>query len=78
MSCEVKSCVFVGNKSIIKMFLTSNCCFVHIQVHNITFSADKVISSESGAKYTQYRTQHCFQVKTVQYISRQICHQILM
>ncbi len=27
MSCEVKSCVFVRNKSIINMFLTSNCCF---------------------------------------------------
>ncbi len=27
LSCEVKSCMFVRNKSIIKMFLTSNCCF---------------------------------------------------
>ncbi len=27
LSCEVKSCMFVRNKSINKMFLTSNCCF---------------------------------------------------
>ncbi len=27
MSCEVKSCMFVRNKSIIKAFLSVNCCF---------------------------------------------------
>uniref|UniRef100_A0A673N9L2 Voltage-dependent L-type calcium channel subunit beta-4-like n=1 Tax=Sinocyclocheilus rhinocerous TaxID=307959 RepID=A0A673N9L2_9TELE len=28
-SCEVKSCMFVRNKSIIKTFLTSNSCFIY-------------------------------------------------
>ncbi len=52
MPCEEKSCVFVQNKSIIKAFLTSNPCPLS-SVHNIVFSDEKVISSESGEKYAQ-------------------------
>ncbi len=52
MTCEEKSCVFVRNKSIIKAFLTSNPCPLS-SVHNIVFSNEKVISSESGEKYAQ-------------------------
>ncbi len=39
-SCKVKSCMFVRNKPIIKMFLTSNCCFwlkYESSIHNITY-----------------------------------------
>ncbi len=51
MPCEEKSCVLVRNKSI-KAFLTSNHCPLS-SVHNIVFSNEKVISSESGEKYAQ-------------------------
>ncbi len=48
--CEVKSSMFVINKSIIKMFLT------------LLFASEKVVSSESGEKYVQIK--HCLQVKS--------------
>ncbi len=38
MSCEVKSCVFVRNKSIIKMFLTSTCFWIHVDYFNVFVS----------------------------------------
>ncbi len=44
-------------------------------IHNIAFSSEKVISSESGEKYTQIK--HCLQVKTVQKSTKQICRWIL-
>ncbi len=49
-SCKAKRWVFVVNKSIIKMLLTSNCCFqlkYESTIHNIALSSEKVISSES-------------------------------
>ncbi len=57
--CEVKSCVFVNNKSIIKMFLTLHHCLRLKKV-----SSEKAFSSESGEKYAQFK--HRLQVKTVQ------------
>ncbi len=45
MSWEDKSCRFVRNKSIIKMFLTSNHCFqlkYKSIIHNIAFPSEKV------------------------------------
>ncbi len=53
MSCEMKSCMFIRNKSIIKVFLTSNTNTSYI--HNIAFSSEKVASSESGEKYAQIK-----------------------
>ncbi len=53
------------NKSIIKMFLTSKCCFwlrYESYIH-IAFSIEKVISTESGEKYVQIK--HSLQAKTV-------------
>ncbi len=47
-SCEMKSCVFVRNKSIIKMFQLQKSSF-----HNIAFSSEKLTLSESGEKYAQ-------------------------
>ncbi len=39
---EVKICVFVRNKSIIKMFLTSNrCIWIKTSIYNIAFSSGK-------------------------------------
>ncbi len=65
MFCEVKSCVFVRNKFIIKMFLTSNRCFwLRKLVLYIAFSSESIVSPESGEKYSQIK-QH-LQVKTVQ------------
>ncbi len=64
MSCDVKSCVFVLNKS---MFLTLNDCFrlkYDSSIHNIAFSTEKAVSSETGEKYAQ--TQHHLQAKKVQ------------
>ncbi len=50
----MQSCVFVIGKSIINMFLTSNHCFKYeSSIHNIAFSSEKVIWSESGEKYAQ-------------------------
>ncbi len=75
MSCQVKSCVFVRNKSIVKTFLTSNCRFwlkYESSNYNIAFSSEKVILSESG-EYAQIK--HCLQVKTV---LNKICWWILM
>jgi len=51
----MKSCVFVS-KSFIKMFLTLTHCFqlkYESFIHNIVFSIEKVVSSESGEKYAQ-------------------------
>ncbi len=74
MFCEAESCVFVRNKSIIKMFLILKCCFwlkYQSSSHNIAFSSEKVILSESGEKYAQIK--HHLQAKTVQNSSKQIC-----
>ncbi len=45
------------------MFLTSNLCFGNTlpSIHNIAFSSEKVILSESGEKYAQIKL--CLQVK---------------
>ncbi len=58
--CEVKGCMFEINKSIIKTFLTLN----ESSIHNIAFSSEKVILSESGEKYAHIK--HSLLVKTVQ------------
>jgi len=62
---EVKSCLFARNK-FIKTFVTLNHCFhlKYYSVHNIDFSSEKVVSSESEEKYAQIK--HSLQVKTVQ------------
>ncbi len=53
----MKNCVFLRNKSLIKMCLTSNCCFWlkhKSSNHYIAFSSEnKINSSESGEKYAQ-------------------------
>ncbi len=67
MSCQVKICMFVRNESIVKKFLTSNCCFrlkYESIIHNNAFSSKKVVSSEWGEKYAQIK--HRLQVKIVQ------------
>ncbi len=43
-------------------------------IHNIALSSEKVVLSESGAKYAQIK--HCLQVK--QNRSKQICRWILV
>ncbi len=50
MSREVKSCMSVINKS-------------KSSIHNIAFSSEKLILSESGEKYAQIK--HSLQAKTV-------------
>ncbi len=45
-------------------------------IHNIAFSSENVVSSESGEKYAQVK--HQLQVKTVQNSSEQKCWWILM
>ncbi len=45
-------------------------------IHNIAFSSEKVVSSESGEKYAQIK--HRLQVKTVHTSSKQIWRWILM
>ncbi len=67
--------VFLRNKSIIKMFLTSNCCF-RVKYESIIHNIVKVVSSESGEKYAQIK--HRLQAKTVQNCFTQICWVILM
>ncbi len=62
-SCEAKICMFVRNKSIIKMFLISNCCF-WIKYESIITLPPVVIWSESGEKSAQIK--HRLQDKTVQ------------
>ncbi len=50
--------MFVINNAIIKTFLTLNHCFwlkYESSIHNIAFSSEKVIASESGAKYEQIK-----------------------
>ncbi len=54
-----KSCMLIINYRNIKTFLTSNCC----SLHNITFSSEKVISSESGETFIHRSSTD--QVKTV-------------
>ncbi len=66
-SCDVKSCMFVRNKSIIKMFLTSKCC---LRINTC------LVSSESEEKYAQIK--HRLKVKTVQNSSKQVCWWYLM
>ncbi len=52
MFCEVKSCIFVTNKSIFKSLIFN----FKPTSHNIASSSTKVILSESGKKYTQIKT----------------------
>ncbi len=60
-SCEVKSYMFlIKLKSIIRTFF-----------HQIAFSSQNAISSESGEKYAQIK--HGLQTKIVQNISKQVC-----
>ncbi len=47
-----------------------NISIIHI-IHDIAFSCEKVVLSESGEKYAQIK--HSLQVKTVQNCSKQIC-----
>ncbi len=57
--------MFIRNKSVIKMVLTSKSWFqlkYESSVHNIAFSSEKVISSESGEKYAEIK--HNLQVQT--------------
>ncbi len=66
MSWEAKICMFVGNKSIIKMFLTLNYRVwlkYESSIHNIAFSREKVTWLESREKYAPIK--HWLQVKTV-------------
>ncbi len=59
------------NKSSIKTFLTSNCCFwlkYESLINNNAFSIEKVVWSESGEKYAQIK--HRLQAKE---IHSQIC-----
>ncbi len=42
MSCEVKSCMFVRNKSIIRYLNFKPLVLAKIPIHNITFSSEKV------------------------------------
>ncbi len=53
MYCEVKSCVFLRNRSIIKIFLTSKCCFRLKYKSLILISTEK--RSESGEKSAQIK-----------------------
>ncbi len=53
-----KNCMSVRNKSIMKTFLTSNCCFLlkyKSSIHNIALSSEKFILSESEEKYAQIK-----------------------
>ncbi len=71
MSCEVKGCVLITNKTL-KMFLTSNHCFhqkYESSIHNIAFSSEKAVSSELGEKYAQIK--HCLHAKTV--VNKYVC-----
>ncbi len=51
-----------------------NSSIIHI-IHDIAFSCEKVVLSESGEKYAQIK--HSLQVKTVQNCSKQMCWWIL-
>ncbi len=78
MPCEAKICVLVRNKSIIKMFLTSNHCFqlkYKSSIHNTAFSSKKssYLNREKSAQI-----KHRLQAKTVQNSFKQICDWILM
>ncbi len=46
-SCEVKICMFVRNKPIIREFFISD----ESSIHNIAFSSEKLVLSESREKY---------------------------
>ncbi len=64
MSCEVKGCMFVRNKSIINMRLTPNWCFrlkYKFSIYKIAYYIKK--KSESGEKHAEIK--HCWQAKTV-------------
>ncbi len=66
MSCEVKSCVFVKNTSIMKTYLTLNHWIwpgYKFSIHNIAFSSENIILSELGVKQIKHRPQ----AKTVLY-----------
>ncbi len=73
--CEVKNCVFVRNKSIIKMFLTSNVCFRLKYESSIQNISPVKRYSHLNQEWNIYR---CLQTKTFQNSSKQICKWILM
>ncbi len=74
-SWEVKSCIFVRNKSI--EAVSNYFCLKYESIdHNNTSSIEKVVWSESGEKSAQIK--HRLQSKTVQNSSKQICGWILM
>ncbi len=63
---EVKSCVFVRNKSIKKIFFNIKPLLLtkyKSSIPNIAFPSEKVILSESGEKYSQIK--HSLYAKTV-------------
>ncbi len=66
MPWEVKSCMFVRNKSLINTLSIIHWFQLKYKssIHNIVFSIDKVVLSESGEKLAQIK--HLLQVKTVQ------------
>ncbi len=61
LSCEVKSCMFVGNKSTIKMFLTSNCCFClkcDSYIHSIARLNQERNMHKSSTIYKRKQSKH--------------------
>ncbi len=79
MSCEVKSCMFVRNKSIIKTNLSSIHCFqlkYEPSIQNIAFSSEKMF--HLNQERNLHRSSTVYKWKTVQNCSKQICGGILM
>ncbi len=65
LHCELKSCMFVINHPSLTCFNFKPLLpWVESFIHNIAFSREKVVSSESGEKYAQIK--HCLQAKIVQ------------
>ncbi len=61
LSCEVKSCMFVRNKSIIKMFLTSNWCFClkcDSYIHSIARLNQERNMHKSSTIYKRKQSKH--------------------
>ncbi len=52
LTFEVKSCMFVRNKTIIKISINFKLLLLTLSsIHDSGFSIEKVVSSESGEKY---------------------------
>ncbi len=72
MSCEVKCCMFVRNKSIIKTFLTSNCCFqLNYNSSIIILLPEKVVWSESEDNYSR---KHYYKLWTFKFSHSYFTH----